>query len=61
MATIDHTDSGYVEKIIFSARYRISCGMSDKDVQDELVAKGVSEDQAYFAIAAAKLLLKDEG
>ncbi len=59
MATVDHTDNGYVEKIISSARHRISLGMSDEDVQNDLVSKGVSPDQAYFAIAAAKILLKD--
>lgn len=60
MALMDHNDDGRVEKVIEAARRRISMGMSDEDVQADLVSRGITLDQAFLALAAAKILIADE-
>lgn len=60
MALAHHIDSGYIEKVIVAVRHRVVAGQSDNEIIEELISKNVSIAQAVNALAAAKLLLKDE-
>jgi hypothetical protein len=57
---IDHYDSGDVENMIDRARLQLSYGLSESDVGQSLVKTNATPDQAWFAIQAAKILMKDQ-
>lgn len=59
MALAEHNDSGYIEQLIHASRHRLAHGMSDEDVQRDLVEHNVNPSLATYVIAAAKILLGD--
>lgn len=55
----EHIDSGRIELVINAARRRLGFGMDEADVHADLVARGVTADDAHLAIVAAKVLMGD--
>ena len=55
----DHTDDGIIEANIIAAWRRLSAGMDVAQCHDELLAKGVSVNDAHYAIQAALILLDE--
>ena len=53
----DHVDDGRVEANIIAAWRRMAAGMDAVQCHKELLAKGVSLDDAHLAVQAALVLL----